>query len=47
MSHIIFGNHAAVFVPQSERERIRKFYCGLLGAKMTKADPERDFICLG
>jgi hypothetical protein len=37
MPKVIFGN----------RDNIRKFYCDVLGGKITKADPERDFLRLG
>lgn len=47
MSKVIFGNHSSVLVPREERDRIRKFYCDVLGGKITKADPERDFVRLG
>ena len=47
MAKVIFGNHASVLVPQRDRDSIRKFYCDVLGGRVTKADPERDFICLG
>lgn len=47
MAKVIFGNHASVLVPKQLRDSIREFYCGVLGGKVTKADPERDFICLG
>ena len=47
MAQVIFGNHAAVLVPQQERDNIRKFYCDVLGGKITQEDPERDFICIG
>jgi hypothetical protein len=47
MARVVFGSHAAVLVPQRERDRIRKFYCGVLGGEVTQEDPERDFICLG
>lgn len=44
---IIFGNHSSVMVPRQDRDSIRKFYCDVLGGKITKADPERDFLRLG
>ena len=44
---VIFGNHSSVLVPRQERDRIRKFYCDVLGGKIMKVDPERDFIRLG
>jgi catechol 2,3-dioxygenase-like lactoylglutathione lyase family enzyme len=47
MASVIFGNHSPVFVPRQDRDSIRKFYCDILGGKVTKADPERDFIRLG
>lgn len=47
MAQVVFGSHAAVLVPRLDRDNIRKFYCDVLGAKITKADPERDFVCLG
>jgi hypothetical protein len=47
MTKIIFGNHSSVLVPRQDRDSIRKFYCDVLGGKIMKADPERDFILLG
>jgi len=47
MSKVIFGNHSSVIVPLQDRESIRKFYCDVLGGKITKSDDERDFLCLG
>ena len=47
MAKLIFGNHSSVLVPQSDRESIRKFYCDVLGAKIMKADPEKDIVRLG
>lgn len=47
MAKLIFGNHASVLVPRQDRDDIRKFYCEVLGGRVARADPERDFICLG
>jgi len=47
MAKVIFGNHSSVLVPRGERESVRKFYCDVLGGKLMKADPERDFIRIG
>jgi catechol 2,3-dioxygenase-like lactoylglutathione lyase family enzyme len=47
MARVICRNHSSVLVPRQDRERIRKFYCDVLGGKIMKADPERDFIRLG
>ncbi|HXW63174.1 MAG TPA: hypothetical protein VEJ45_11280 [Candidatus Acidoferrales bacterium] len=47
MAKVIFGNHSSVIVPRQDRDSIRKFYCDVLGGKITKADPERDLLRLG
>jgi len=47
MATVIFGNHSSVLVPRQDRDGIRKFYCDVLGGKVMRADPERDFIRLG
>src|SRR5215469_18586824 len=47
MEKIVFGNHSSVLVPRRDRESILKFYCDVLGGKVTTADPERDFLRLG
>jgi len=47
MAKVIFGNHSSVIVPRKDRDGIRKFYCDVLGGKITKADSERDFVRLG
>ena len=47
MAKVIFGNHSSVIVPRQDRESICKFYCDVLGGKITKAQDERDFIRLG
>ncbi len=47
MPKVIFGNHSSVIVPLNDRDAIRKFYCDVLGGKITKAEDERDFLCLG
>ena len=47
MAKVILGNHSSVLVPRHDRDRIRTFYCDVLGGKLARADPERDFICLG
>src|SRR6266478_677715 len=46
-SKVIFGNHSSVLVPRQDRDTIREFYCDVLGGKIMKADPERDFVRLG
>jgi len=43
----VFGNHSSVLIPCQDRDRVRDFYCDVLGGTLTKADRERDFIRLG
>lgn len=47
MANVTFGNHSSVLVPRQDRDRIRKFYCDVLGGAVMKAQAERDFIRLG
>jgi hypothetical protein len=47
MAKVILGNHSSVLVPRQDRDNICRFYCDVLGGKIMKADPERDFIRLG
>ncbi len=47
MGKVIFGNHASVIVPHADRQKIRDFYGNVLGGKITRVDPERDFMRLG
>ena len=36
MTRVILGNHSAVLVPRQDRDKIRKFYCDVLGCKITR-----------
>jgi hypothetical protein len=47
MAKVILGNHSSVLVPRQDRDNILKFYCDILGGKIIKADPERDFVRIG
>src|SRR5476649_1110740 len=47
MTKVIFGNHLSVIVPRQDRDNIRKFYCDVLGGKITKEQSDRDFFRLG
>ena len=47
MAKVIFGNHSSVIVPMKDRDAIHKFYVDVLGGRITRADEERDFVCLG
>ena len=46
MAKVILGNHSSVIVPQQDRDNIRKFYCDVLGGKITKEENDRDFLRL-
>lgn len=47
MAKVIFGNHSSVIVPRQDRDSIRKLYCDVLGATITNAQEDRDFLRLG
>lgn len=47
MAKVIFGNHSAVRVNRSERDRIRKFYCEILGGKIIREFEGKDDIRIG
>lgn len=42
MSKVILGNHTAVFAARSEQDRIRKFYCDVLGCRVRVKSDEVD-----
>ena len=42
MAKVILGNHTAAFALRSEQERIRKFYCDVLGCKVRVKNDEVD-----
>ncbi len=42
MAKVILGNHTAVFAARSEQDRIRKFYCDILGCKVRVQNDEVD-----
>lgn len=42
MAKVIVGNHLAVFAARSEQDRIRKFYCDVLGCKVKVKTDEVD-----
>jgi catechol 2,3-dioxygenase-like lactoylglutathione lyase family enzyme len=46
MTKVIFGNHSSVIVPQRDRDNLRKFYCDVLGGKITREESDRDFLLL-
>jgi catechol 2,3-dioxygenase-like lactoylglutathione lyase family enzyme len=47
MAKVIFGNHAAVVVPRHDRDRVRNFYCHVLGFKTTRETDDKDDLQLG
>ncbi len=47
MAKVVFGNHAAVVVPRRDRDRIRAFYCGVLGFKTVREADDKDDFQLG
>jgi catechol 2,3-dioxygenase-like lactoylglutathione lyase family enzyme len=46
MAKVIFGNHTAVIAARSEQDRIRKFYCDVLGCKVRVKSDEVDRLQL-
>jgi extradiol dioxygenase family protein len=47
MAKAVIGNHSAVIVLRTDRDRIRKFYCDVLGGKITRELDQTDVIQLG
>ena len=47
MPKVIFGNHSAVRVRRTERERIRTFYRDVMGCKIMREFDDKDDIRLG
>src|SRR6266571_547465 len=46
MGKVILGNHMAVLATRSEQDRIRKFYCDVLGCKVRVKNDEVDRLQL-
>jgi hypothetical protein len=42
MAKVILGNHTAVFAARSEQDRIRRFYCDVLGCNVRVESDEVD-----
>jgi catechol 2,3-dioxygenase-like lactoylglutathione lyase family enzyme len=47
MAKVIFGNHSAIRVPRTEKDRIRKFYRDVLGCKITRESDQKDDFRMG
>jgi hypothetical protein len=46
VTKVNLGNHTAVFAARAEQDRIRKFYCDVLGCKVRVATDEVDRLQL-
>lgn len=46
MAKVIIGNASAITVPRQDRDRIRRFYCDVLGGKIVREDEEKDILRL-
>jgi catechol 2,3-dioxygenase-like lactoylglutathione lyase family enzyme len=47
MARVIFGNHSAIRVPRTERDRIRNFYRDVLGGEIAREGDQKDDVRLG
>jgi catechol 2,3-dioxygenase-like lactoylglutathione lyase family enzyme len=47
MAKVIIGNHSAVRVPRSEKDRIRQFYRDVLGGTITREGDQKDDFRMG
>ena len=47
MTKVILGNHSAVRVPRTEKDRIRRFYRDVLGGTIARESDFKDDIRLG
>ncbi len=47
MAKVIFGNHSAIRVPRTERDRIRAFYRDVLGGEIAREGDQKDDVRLG
>ena len=47
MTKVVFGNHSALRVPRTEKDRIRRFYRDVLGCTITREGDQKDDIRLG
>ena len=47
MAKVIFGNHSAVRVQLTERDRVRRFYRDVLGGEITREGDLKDDVRLG
>jgi catechol 2,3-dioxygenase-like lactoylglutathione lyase family enzyme len=47
MAEVILGNHAAIVLPLTERDRIREFYRDVLGCEIIRQTDQKDDFRMG
>jgi catechol 2,3-dioxygenase-like lactoylglutathione lyase family enzyme len=47
MAKVILGNHSAIVLPRAEQDRIREFYCDVLGCEIIRETDQKDDFRLG
>ena len=47
MTQVILGNHSAIRVPRTEKDRIRRFYRDVLGCEITREGDHKDDVRMG
>src|SRR5512139_3895137 len=47
MASVVIGNHSAVRVPRTEKDRIRRFYRDVLGGRITREGDQKDDFRMG
>jgi catechol 2,3-dioxygenase-like lactoylglutathione lyase family enzyme len=47
MAKVILGNHSAVVVPRQEKNKVRAFYCDVLGFRTIRETDDKDDFQLG
>ena len=47
MAKVMFGNHASVFAPRQDRDKIRKLYVDVLGGIIEREQDDRDNFQIG
>jgi catechol 2,3-dioxygenase-like lactoylglutathione lyase family enzyme len=47
VARVTLGNHAAVVVPVTEQDAVRRFYRDVLGCALTRSAPDKDDFVLG
>jgi catechol 2,3-dioxygenase-like lactoylglutathione lyase family enzyme len=47
MTNVVFGNHTALRVPRTERDRIRSFYRDVLGCELMRELDDKDDFRMG